>query len=176
MIQLVFACAVSKDGYAFGNKNELPWKHIKEDMIHFKETTESTIMIMGAKTFSSLPCKLKSRVHVVIADPSKGEPTTKNGEYPDVMYESLDYAVALVEWCDTKYDISIIGGAKILEEAAEYADTAVITTIMQHEPVEADVYIDLPSIISKFKRAKREVIKSDLDSTVMVEYYIRNEG
>ena len=45
------------DGLGFGQANRLPWPTIKEDMDHFVQQTKNKTLIMGKRTFKSLPIK-----------------------------------------------------------------------------------------------------------------------
>jgi len=59
--------AVNQDGI-IGINNKIPW-HIPEDLQRFKQMTEGHIVIMGRKTYESLPLKnrpLKNRVNIVL--------------------------------------------------------------------------------------------------------------
>lgn len=51
--------------YAIGNKNELLY-NIKEDMIRFKEFTYNQTVVMGRKTYESLPSTLPNRIVKVL--------------------------------------------------------------------------------------------------------------
>ena len=58
--------AMSKNG-VIGNNNKLPW-YIPEDLVNFSELTKGHIIIMGRKTFESLPNgPLKNRLNVVLS-------------------------------------------------------------------------------------------------------------
>src|SRR3989338_3458604 len=53
MTEIVVIVAVAQNG-AIGKNNDIPW-HIKEDFLHFKEKTKGYPVIMGDKTYDSLP-------------------------------------------------------------------------------------------------------------------------
>src|SRR3712207_2584057 len=58
------------DNGVIGRNGTLPW-HIPADLRHFKEVTMGTPMIMGRKTFESLPRLLPGRRHIVLTrDPA----------------------------------------------------------------------------------------------------------
>ena len=62
MIQLVVARA---DNGVIGKDGKLPW-HLPPDLRHFKKVTMGTPMVMGRKTFESLPGLLPGRRHIVL--------------------------------------------------------------------------------------------------------------
>lgn len=125
MIQLVFA---HKHG-AFGAADGMPWPHISQDFKNFKARTEGTSLIMGAKTFASLPGKLKGRMHYVLVDPDRPCPVAKNGDIPDIPIctGNLKSILENAHKYDTKY--SVIGGKVLLEQALPFADKIIMTHI-----------------------------------------------
>lgn len=62
IIALIAAMAKNR---VIGSENSIPW-HISEDFQYFKRTTMGWPMIMGRKTFESLPGVLKGRPHIVV--------------------------------------------------------------------------------------------------------------
>jgi len=90
------------DNGVIGRDGKLPW-HIGEDLKRFKRLTMGTVMIMGRKTFASLPGLLPGRRHIVL---------TRNRDWraegAEVAY-SADEALALAG----DDPVSVIGGADI---------------------------------------------------------------
>lgn len=125
MIQLVFA----HNGYNFGSKTGMPWPHISKDFQNFKKRTENTTLVMGAKTFQSLPCILPGRKHIVVCDKSRTLPLTRKGESSHQYISINDFEILLRNNRDTDKIYSVIGGKGILETALPYADRIVKTSI-----------------------------------------------
>lgn len=105
-----------------GKDNAMPW-HLPEDLAHFKRTTMGNPVIMGRKTWDSIPAKfrpLPGRTNVVITrQPDwKAEGALRAG--------SLEEAVAL---CPPDADAWIMGGAQIYAQALPLATSAVVTEI-----------------------------------------------
>lgn len=161
MLQVVFATCATKtvDGnteIAFGLDDGLPWGHIRQDMINFRNRTKNTVLIMGAKTWESLNAPLPGRRSVVVISPGRGKPKTKNGTSPDeIMYpdEFISFlegeiivtstATSDYPW-DTivdrnTYDVSIIGGKGLIEQAVPHADLVVHTSIIKKHRVNSTV-------------------------------------
>ncbi|MBO7224628.1 MAG: dihydrofolate reductase, partial [Bacteroidales bacterium] len=64
MISLIVAIAQNN---AIGKDNDLLW-HISEDLKYFKKTTNAKTVLMGRKTWESLPFKpLKNRRNIVVS-------------------------------------------------------------------------------------------------------------
>lgn len=120
-LHLIFARAANG---VIGRDNALPW-HLPEDMAHFKRTTLGCPVIMGRKTWDSLPPKfrpLPGRLNIVV---------TRDAQWladGAARASSLEEAMAL---CPHGTDAWVIGGAQIYAAALPLADTAVITEIAQ---------------------------------------------
>ncbi|WP_306292452.1 dihydrofolate reductase [Solemya velum gill symbiont] len=86
-----------------GRNNELPW-HLPADLKHFKALTMGKPIIMGRKTWESLPGLLPGRQHIVV---------TRN---PDYVAEDATIALSLDEAIAAAGDVPevmIIGGANV---------------------------------------------------------------
>lgn len=116
MIQLVVARATNG---VIGRDGKLPW-HLPEDLKRFKRLTLRTAMVMGRKTFDSLPGLLPSRRHIVI---------TRDREWTAAGAEvahSLPEAFALAP----PDDVSVIGGAEIFRLALPFAERIELTEVL----------------------------------------------
>ncbi len=105
-----------------GKDGALPW-HLPEDMAHFKQTTLGCPVIMGRKTWDSLPPKfrpLPGRTNIVVT-------RQKNWNEPGAVAQS-SMAQAL-QYCAQHAVVWVIGGAQIWAEALPFGDTAVVTDI-----------------------------------------------
>ncbi len=101
-----------------GKNNDLIW-HFKEDMKFFKETTMGHPVIMGRKTFESLPKALPGRRNIVIS--SNPDYKANGAETVTSINEALEIA--------KKEDVFIIGGGRIYKEFLPYADNLYLTEI-----------------------------------------------
>lgn len=111
-----------------GKGNDLVW-HFREDMKFFKETTTGNTVIMGRKTFESLPHALPNRRNVVI---------TTNADYVAEGAEVVTSLEAAMEL--TKNDnVFIIGGGTIYTAFMPYATKLYLTEIDATDD-EADVF------------------------------------
>ena len=105
-----------------GRDNTIPWR-LPEDMAHFKQTTLGCPVIMGRKTWDSLPPKfrpLPGRLNIVVTRQADWQApgTLRAG--------SLAEAVAL---CPQGEPAWVIGGAQIYAQALPLATRAVVTRI-----------------------------------------------
>ena len=106
--------------HGIGKNGGLPWPHNKEDMQWFKEHTTGGVVVMGRKTWESLPGVLPGRPHVVISrQPAyRAEGAT--------VVTSLEAAIAA---CAGAERVFIIGGAQIYAAALALADVLWISEI-----------------------------------------------
>ena len=126
MISIIVAVS---DDLGIGKNNDLLW-HLPEDMKRFKRLTTGNTIIMGKRTWESLPKRpLPGRKNVVITDIAH---ETFEGA---VMAYSIDDAVAK---CKGDSEIFIIGGGSIYRQFMSLADRLYITHV--HKKAEADVY------------------------------------
>lgn len=141
-LNLIYARA--RNG-VIGKDNQLPW-HLPEDLAHFKRTTLGCPVIMGRRTWESLPPKfrpLPGRLNVVVSrDP------TFNAEGARVA-RSLEAARDL---CPPGTDAWVIGGAQIYVQALTLARHAVVTEIDQD--FEGDAFA--PALDAGWQETARE--------------------
>jgi dihydrofolate reductase len=105
-----------------GSDNRLPW-HLPEDLAHFKRTTLGCPVLMGRRTWDSLPPKfrpLPGRSNVVLTRQAGWQ---ENGAKPA---QNLGQALQI---CEQAADVWVIGGAQLYALAAPHASTAVVTEI-----------------------------------------------
>jgi dihydrofolate reductase len=123
-MQLHLIYARSANG-AIGIHGALPW-HLPEDLVHFKRTTLGCPVIMGRKTWDSLPAKfrpLPGRSNIVITrQPNWHE----KGSMPA---QSLAHALQICEHAENAW---VIGGAQIYAQALPLAHSVVVTEIAAH--------------------------------------------
>lgn len=113
-----------------GKNNDLIW-HFKEDMKFFKETTMGHPVIMGRKTFESLPKALPGRKNIVIS--ANPEYKADGAEVVTSVEEAIKHAEA------ENTDAFVIGGGRIYTEFLPYADNLYLTEINAEYP-DADTY------------------------------------
>ena len=114
-----------------GRGGKLPW-HISADLKRFKALTMGSAMVMGRRTFESLPGLLPGRRHIVL---------TRNadwrGEGAEVAHD-VDEAVRLARG----EPVSVIGGADIFALFLPMADRIELTEVL--EDFEGDTFIEDP--------------------------------
>ena len=138
----IIAC-ISKDNRAIGYQNRLLY-HLPSDMVRFRELTTGHTIVMGRKTFESLPNgALPHRRNIVV---SKSLKEIDGGEVYPTLEEALraaqgdtlsapkeDTGIASPE------EIFIIGGESIYRQALPAARKLYLT-IVDKEPEQADTF------------------------------------
>jgi dihydrofolate reductase len=119
--RLTLIAAVARNGI-IGRDNKLPWR-LSEDLKHFKALTMGHPMIMGRKTWESLPGKLPGRPHIVV---------TRNPGYVAegaTVVASLHAAVTAAGQMENGDEVFVVGGADLYAQAFEFADRLQLTEI-----------------------------------------------
>ena len=125
-----------------GNRGGLPWK-IPADMRRFRQLTLDKTVIMGRKTFESLPGTLPRRRHVVITR--------------DAAWDAPGVDVAQDEdaalWIAGEDEVAVIGGAEIYALFEPLAERIELTEI--HAPIAGDT--TMPAFDpARWREARRE--------------------
>ena len=117
--------AFTKDSRGIGYKNGLPWKFNKEDMNSFKQITTTTkdptkinCVIMGRKTWDSLPIKpLPNRLNLIISSTINNTIFSGLQDRSHNVYRSLDRALTICRNNPNIESVFVIGGQQLYEEA-----------------------------------------------------------
>lgn len=127
---VIFVVARALDG-TIAKDDDVPWK-IREDLQRFKRLTMGKPMIMGRKTFDSLPGLLPGRRHIVLT-------RQKGWSAPGAeVAHSLEEALALAG----DDDLTVIGGNDMFELFMPMATRLEITEIDEHTG--GDVFMAAP--------------------------------
>ncbi|HEX5258583.1 MAG TPA: dihydrofolate reductase [Sphingomicrobium sp.] len=126
-----------------GREGKLPW-HIPADLKRFKALTMGSVMVMGRKTFESLPGLLPGRRHIVL---TRDRTWSEHGAE---IVHSPEEAIALAEG----QPISVIGGANIFELFLPLANRVELTEVLADIP--GDTFIDDPRRNGKWCETFRE--------------------
>lgn len=144
-MEKIIIAAVAENN-VIGKDGDIPW-HIPEDLQHFKKKTTEHTVVMGRKTFQSLPNSFKplpNRQNIVL---------TRSNFQPE--NESVKTANSLDEaWQKAENEkIFIIGGAGIYKQTLKEADKMILTKI--HKEYEGDTYFPKWNQ-ENWKEAKRD--------------------
>ena len=141
MANLIIIAAIGMN-YELGKENKLIW-NISEDMKFFKEKTTGHYIIMGRKTYESIPSNLANRKYIVL---SKNNILVK-----DNVLKFSDIDTLLKYTKNINDDMYVIGGAQIYKLFLNYCSCMYLTEILDSEK-EADAYFP------KFDKTEWDVI------------------
>ena len=132
-----------------GLNNQLPW-HLPEDMAHFKQQTAGAPVIMGRKTWDSIPPRfrpLPGRRNIVV---------TRQTNLNQTGLEPAPNLREALQFCENSPQVWIIGGAQIYAQALPLADELVVTEIDADIPGDAFA----PAIGADWQEVAREPFNS----------------
>jgi dihydrofolate reductase len=118
-IHLIYARA--RNG-VIGKDGVMPW-HLPEDLAHFKRATLSHPVIMGRRTWDSLPARfrpLPGRVNIVV---------TRQVDWHENGAQRAASLRDALEKCEHAAQVWVMGGAQIYAQALPLADEVVVTEI-----------------------------------------------
>ena len=122
-ITLIVAAA---ENHAIGRDGDLPWR-LRADMLRFRDTTIGHPVIMGRKTWDSLPKPLVDRTNIVL--------TRQDGFEADggTVVTTIEEAI---EACEDAEECFVIGGGEIYRLFLDRADRVLLTRV--HAEIDGD--------------------------------------
>ncbi|MFO1262218.1 MAG: dihydrofolate reductase [Rhodoferax sp.] len=120
-MQLHIIFAKARNG-VIGKNNTLPW-HLPEDLAHFKRLTMGCPVIMGRRTWDSLPPRfrpLPGRTNVVV---------TRQTDWNETGAKPSSGLRDALSFCEHFEHVWVIGGAELYAHTLPYAHTAEVTEI-----------------------------------------------
>lgn len=128
MISII--CAVASNNI-IGKDNSLIW-HLSSDLKRFKKLTQNHTIIMGRKTFESLPGVLPNRKHIII---TRDENFSIKNDAVEI-YNSIDDIIK--NFKESEEEVFVIGGGQIYEALLPHASKMYLTLI--ENSFEGDTY------------------------------------
>lgn len=125
----------------------IDWR-MHDDLKHFKETTQGSVVVMGRVTFESIAHPLPNRINIVVSE-------TLEQQDGIVVCNSVESA--MTEAAKYDKDIYIIGGESIYTATADLIDSIIYTLVIAK--YKSDVYY--PTIdLSVWKEQTRKKVES----------------
>jgi len=142
--------AAVADNLAIGKTNNLPW-HLPADMKHFRELTTGHTVVMGKRTFESLPKgPLPNRKNIVL--------TSIMSEGVNKGYFEADSFEDALYLSEHEEHVFVIGGATVYKQCIDKVDSMYITWV--HEKFSADTFF--PQIdFGQWEELNREDFQPD---------------
>lgn len=119
---LISAIAAHSKNKVIGINNDLPW-NIPNEFAHFKQTTLNHHILMGRKSFDSLPGVLPKRTHLVVSrqEPSQSHPSVH-------WFKNIELAIEYAK-NNSEKELFICGGAQIYEQCLTLCDYLYLSEI-----------------------------------------------
>jgi dihydrofolate reductase len=135
------------DNYGIGKSNTIPWK-CTTDMKFFKSKTINNILIVGRKTWESMPQQkiLVNRIVIVVSTSY----TSKDVHVVNSFSKALTFAYNLKK----TQDIFVIGGAQIYNEAFQHCDLNKLYVTYIHGTFECDTFLNVHVFTTTLKNLK----------------------
>ena len=153
MLGMIVAC--DRNG-AIGKDGDLPWKQ-STDLQHFKRVTMGSNLIMGRKTWDSLPGMLPGRTHYVLS----------RGEVEGVEVIALDKALEMEGW--------VIGGGEIYELFLPHVEE-LHRTIIDARVSDADTHFpDITDLGFTLKQEKHVPAGENDQYDMVFQHWIRGQ-
>lgn len=152
MLSFVWA---EDENHGIGVDGHLPW-HLPADLHHFKEKTSGHSIIMGRKTFTSLPHLLPQRKHIVLTHNSSLKQQYSNNEQVEIVTSIVELNNYLKQ--HENEQLCAIGGVSIFKMLLDQVD------ILEKTEIKAKFKADtvMPAInYEDFNLVKREVHQHD---------------
>ena len=135
---ILSAIAAMARNRVIGIDGDLPW-NIPEDFKFFKDKTSGHAMIMGRKTFESLPQPLPGRFHIIITRQDDYAPQLPANAKPGTGIKVVATIQDAVEFAKTKVaeygdEVFILGGGEIYKQMMPLTDRIYLTEIHQDFP------------------------------------------
>ncbi len=155
-----FIIAVGENN-EMGLNNHLPW-HLPKEIGYFRSVTEWHTIIMGRKTFESLPRVLPNRKHIILT-----RDENYKYDHPDVVIvNSLDEVFDKVK---TEEENIIIGGAEIFRLFLPYTNRIYLTVV--HKKFDADTFFFKLDMDQWIESKKWDAVMDDKNN-IPYTYYI----
>lgn len=150
MIRAIFAC---DENWGIGKGGTLPWPHNSEDLKWFKECTMGGIVVMGRKTWESLPSKpLPNRKNIIVSDSITKAPTEVEILKTDIFNSRMNIL--------KKENVWIIGGAQLIEGCLPLIDEFWFSRI--RGSYECDTYLPRTAIELSYSMHESEIKQNGL--------------
>jgi dihydrofolate reductase len=133
MIETILIVAVAENG-VIGSKGTIPWR-VKSDVLRLKAMTMGKPVVMGRKTFESLPRPLRGRTNIVVTRDAnfRAPGAIVTTSFADAQAVALGDALRRFAT-----EIAVIGGAEIYAQWMDKADRLEVTEI--HARPEGDTF------------------------------------
>lgn len=157
-----------------GNQGKIPWR-ISDDFTHFKNLTSGKTLIMGRKTYESLPSPLNDRTVIVVSKSSglkvdkldnRENDTSEKEEF--MFVDSIEKALEVAKKTKGSQEIFIGGGGEIYKQTINLVNKIYLTVI--EAEVEGDTFFPEFDISEWNLASSRKRYAQVLDQSVIYRF------
>lgn len=165
---MISAIVAVDNNWGIGFNGDL-LEHIPEDLEYFKQLTTGNIIIMGRKTWESLPKKpLPKRRNLVITS----NPDNYNNTNEVNFFTLSQIKVSLLKDKDKNLNFFVIGGGQIYKELLPICDRVYVTKIFK-DHANVDTYFPNIELMDNWKCIEQSEIKQYNDISYQFKTYSR---
>ena len=146
---MIRAILAHDDAWGIGKDGDLPWPKNSEDLAWFKESTQGSVVVMGRRTWESLPRKpLPGRTNAIV--------TTQPIENAlGNIVVDIDSLLKILPQMNYTQTVWIIGGAQLLERLLPYCDELWLNNVGGN--YDCDTFLPKMEITRDFHATNTEV-------------------
>ena len=157
MIKAILAC---DENWGIGKAGTLPWPHNSADLKWFKQMTTGHTVVMGRKTWDSLPVKpLPNRNNIVVS--------SNRVEGADITIGNINghvrFSTIVIPMLQPVGDIWIIGGATLIESCMDTIDEFWLNHVSGN--YDCDVFLPRDLIMDRFVQSEVPQSNTELNIT-----------
>ena len=157
MIKAILAC---DENWGIGKAGTLPWPHNSADLKWFKQMTTGHTVVMGRKTWDSLPVKpLPNRKNIVVS--------SNRVEGADITIGNINghvrFSTIVIPMLQPVGDIWIIGGATLIESCMDTIDEFWLNHVSGN--YDCDVFLPRDLIMDRFVQSEVPQSNTELNIT-----------
>lgn len=160
------------DNYGIGKNNALPWGPSKDDMQWFVKNTKAKTILMGSKTWSSLPKKpLPDRVNIVMSTRMTSEGDGCHSVI-DLPPEDVSGMISLIsKIVGSNFECVVVGGTNVYTSMFPYVSKIYLTRI--HQTVDADTFLHIDQMMAESGSEWKKTFIDDSNESLTFEVYER---
>jgi dihydrofolate reductase len=144
---MIRAILAHDEKWGVGRNGQLPWPHNPKDLAWFKETTLNSTVVMGRKTWDSLPFKPLPGRHNIVVSKTMQHQLNIEVVRPDI-YKSRTATIAAVE------NVWLIGGARLIVNSLDIIDELWLNNV--GNDYDCDVFLPKETITTQFTASEIE--------------------
>lgn len=160
MVRLSIIAAISENR-VIGDDGDIPWD-IPEDIQHYRDTVDDSVVISGRVTFETTPGEYQGRQHIVLSRRDTIDITSPNIHHAQDPEEGIQIAEEITDASET---VHIIGGESVYRVFLDRADSMILSHV--HSTYTGDTHFP------KYDGDKWITVSTDVYEDFTIKEYTR---